>query len=223
MRRSKSQRLQAHNLLRAFALVSTVLCGMTASHASDARQRFSTIEGKTIRLHPSEASFEIPKDWGARTQGMELQEVRKSREEWKAEYTRVLNAALPFSECAVQADQWDWKAFTFAGVRVRGYILDQTIKAVDERISTKGFAAAKRLLGPTIGNVSLAEGELERWHRISISYDAWYYDYGGRANIDFYATEKNGMTIVLVFSYVGRNQENGINSDVEKILKSFSW
>jgi hypothetical protein len=43
---------------------------------------------------------------------------------------------------------------------------------------------------------------------------------GGRANVDFYTTEKNGNTIVLVFMYA--DMDNNL-ATVQQILKSFSW
>jgi hypothetical protein len=50
-----------------------------------------------------------------------------------------------------------------------------------------------------------------------------YYDYGGRANVDFYVTERNGTTIVLVFMYVGMDDAPETMTTVQQILKSFSW
>jgi hypothetical protein len=38
-----------------------------------------------------------------------------------------------------------------------------------------------------------------------VSYDVWYGDYGGRANVDFYVRQMERNTIVLVFMYAGVN------------------
>jgi hypothetical protein len=174
-------------------------------------------------MQPSGASFEIPKDWVARTEGAELKKIRSWDGEWKAEYTKVVNPALPFSQCSVQAGQWDWRVNTFAGVTVRGYVLNRRVGDVEEQISAKGLGAAHALPHSTIQNVSLTEADTEQWHRILIRYDAWYYDYGNRANVDFYVTERNGTTIVLVFMYVGMDDAPETMTTVQQVLKSFSW
>ena len=203
---------------------STVLLffGTAAAQAAvKAQQHFATRTGASIRIQPSGASLEIPKDWVARTELAELKEVRRGDGEWKTEYTKVMNAALPFSQCSVQAGQWDWRVSTFDGVTVRGYVLNRRAGDIKEQISAKGLGAAKALPHSTIQNVSLTEADTENWHRILIKYDAWYYDYGGRANVDFYVTERDGTTIVLVFMYVGDAPET--LTTVQQILKSFSW
>jgi hypothetical protein len=132
----------------------------------------------------------------------------------------VANAALPFSDCSVQAGKWDWRVSTFAGVTVRGYLTNRSTADIEKRIATKALSAAKALSSPTIRNASLAKDEPGQWHRSLIAYDVEYGDYGGRANVDFYSAEKNGNTIVLVFMYV--NMDSNL-ATVQQILKSFSW
>ncbi len=93
--------------------------------------------------------------------------------------------------------------------------------------------AAKALSSQFIRNISATKEELAGWHRVLIAYDVWYYDYGGRANIDFYTTEKNGSTISLVFMYAGTSNWNGQmpldpealkeSATVKQVLESFSW
>ncbi len=174
-------------------------------------------------MHPSGASFEIPKDWAARTEGVELKKVRHWDGEWKAEYTKVVNAALPFSQCSVQAGKWDWRVNTFAGMTVRGYVLNRRVGDVEEQISAKGLGAAQALPHTTIQNASLTEADTEQWHQILIKYDAWYYDYGGTAKFDFYVAERNATTVVLVFMYVGMEDAPDNLATVQQTLKSFSW
>ena len=216
--------------VNSLAVLSLVACtpllffgAAAAQEAVRAQQHFATRKGTSISIQPSGASLEIPKDWAARTQVAELKEVRRWDGEWKTEYTKVVNAALPFSQCSVQAGEWDWRVSTFSGVTVRGYVLNRRAGDIEERISAKGLAAAQALPHSTIQNVSLTEADTEQWHRILIKYDAWYYDYGGRANVDFYVTERNGTTIVLVFMYVGMDDAPETMTTVQQILKSFSW
>jgi hypothetical protein len=208
--------------LKLLALVATILFGFALAQAFEKKeQHFSTRDGTTIRLQPSEASFEIPSDWdGWYFEQAELTKVKRGRGEWYAEYAKVANAALPFTDCSAQAGRYLWNSPTFAGVTVRAYVTNRNAPKVEVEIATKAFSAAKALPSPTIRNASLTNVESEQWHRTLIAYDVWYGDYGGRANVDFYATEKNGNTIVLVFMYADMDHNL---ATVQQILKSFSW
>ena len=188
--------------------------------AQDTEKHFSTLGDGTIQIELSGTSFRIPHDWAVYSERAELGKVKNGKGEWKTEYTKVANAALPFSNCFVQAGKWAWIVSTFAGVTVRGYVLNGVAADLETKIATKALRTAKALPSPTIRNVSLTKGETDQWHRSLIAYDVWYGDYGGRANVDFYATEKNGNTIVLVFMYV--DMDNNL-ATVQQILKSFSW
>jgi len=222
MSQPSEYQLHRNSSRRALAVVVTILSYVVAAQSSEHKQHFSTREGTIIRMHPLGASFEIPQHWTARTQESQLKQVRRGEGEWNTEYAKVVNAALPFSRCVAQAGRWDWNASTYGGVTVRAYVLDQTFGEVVERISGKGLAATQALPRTTISNVSITESNLEQWRRILINYDAWYYDYGGRANLDFYVAERNGTTIVLVFMYGGIG-DPGNGFVRQQILGSFSW
>ena len=180
--------------LKLLALAATVLFAFASAQASDKNQQhFSTREGTTIRLQPSGASFEIPRDWdGWYFERAELEKVEKGQAEWYTEYARVANAALPFTDCSAQAGRYLWNGASFAGVTVRGYVKNRSSACVEMKIATRALTAAKALPRPTIRNASLTKVESDQWHRNLIAYDVWYGDYGGRANVDFYTTEKNG-------------------------------
>lgn len=208
--------------LGVWILVVTLLFSFSTAGASPDKEKHSSMrEGGTIRMEPSGASFQIPPDWeSVRIEQANLREVRSGKGEWKTEYTVVANAALPFSDCSVQAGRWDWRVSTFAGVTVRGYVTNRSAADIEKKIATKALYAAKALPSPTIRNASLTKDEAGQWHRTLIAYDVDYGDYGGRANVDFYTTEKNGNTIVFVFMYV--DMDNNL-ATVQQILKSFSW
>jgi hypothetical protein len=208
--------------LGAFIFMATLLFSFATAGASpDKEKHSSTRDGGTIRMEPSGASFQIPPDWeSVRIERAELREVRSGKGEWETEYTVITNAALPFSDCSVQAGRWDWRVSTFAGVTVRGYVTNRSAADIEKRIATKALSAANALPSPTIRNASLKKDELGLWHRSLIAYDVWYGDYGGRAYVDFYTTENKGNTIVLVFMYV--DMGNNL-ATAQQILKSFSW
>jgi hypothetical protein len=218
--------MDAHSVLRLhslklFALGATILFASPLAQASEKKQHFSMRNGTTVRLQPSGASFEIPRDWDGRYfDRAELAKVRRGQGEWYTEYAKVLNAALPFTDCSAQAGRYLWNGATPAGLTVRAYVTNRSASEVEMRMSTKALPAAKALPSPTVRNASLTTVESGQWYRTLISYDVWYGDYGGRANVDFYTTGRNGTTVVLVFMYVGMDPDL---ASVQQILKSFSW
>jgi len=188
-------------------------------------KHFSIAEGSTIRMQPSGASFEIPLDWtkeygAVNITPKQLENVRKGKGEWYRDYASVVNAALPFADCSVQAGTHAWDSATFGGVQVRGYVLDQSANEVEERTAAKGLAAAKALPTANVRNAGITRKQSGQWHRILIVYDVSYGDYGGKANVDFYVNAHEPKTIVLVFLYAGEGENT---PEIEQILKSFSW
>jgi len=182
------------------------------------------LDGDTIRMQPSGASFRIPLDWTKEYNAVtitraQLEKEKRGRGEWYKEYAAVLNASLPFSACSVQAGTHAWDAPTFGGIQMRGYVFDSSADEVEARIARKGLTAAKGLPASTARNASVDRSELEEWHKILIAYDVWYGDYGGKAKVEFYVSAHEAKTVVLVFMYVGSESE----AVIQQILKSFSW
>ncbi len=105
---------------------------------------------------------------------------------------------------------------------MRAYVFASGAEEIERRIAAKGLAAAKALPTHTARNAAENQYEEGRWHRVLISYDAWYIDYGGKANVEFYLTAKEEKTVVLVFMYAGTDPHDD-TSAIRQILKSFSW
>ena len=168
--------------LKVVAVITFVVFALATEKNSHATQaHFSTREGRTIRMEPSGAQFHIPQDWeGFYSERAGLREVKKGKGEWTTEYTKVVNAALPFSDCSVQAGRSSGSA---VGVTVRGYVLNRSAPEVENRIASKAMSAAKalerdqRTRNIIIRNISETKEEIQGWHRILIAYDVWYYDY----------------------------------------------
>jgi hypothetical protein len=181
--------------LGALILVVTMLFSFsTAGFSRNKEKHYATREGGSIRMEPSGASFQIPPDWSARTEQAELREVKSGKGEWDK---AVANAALPFSDCSVQAGRKDWRISIFEGVTVRGYVTNGSAADIEKKIATKALSAAKALPSSTISHACLTKDEPGQWHRSLITYDVWFDDYGGRANVDFYTTEKTELQSYL--------------------------
>jgi hypothetical protein len=93
----------------------------------------------------------------------------------------------------------------YFGVSLRAYVVDANATETETKISSRALAAAKRLPRATVRNASLTTTRDKQWDRMLVSYDVWYGDYGGRANVDFYVRQMERNTIVLVFMYAGVN------------------
>ena len=195
--------------------------GTATAQVSQKNRHFSTKEGRIFRMQPSGAVFELPDgpwdDW--HLDRADLDRAKRGKGEWYEEYARVANAALPFENCSVQAGTTYWNGASFFGVTVRGYSLDLSVGKTENRIALRVLSAAKRLPRDTVRNPSLTKSREKHWDRLLIAYEVWYGDYGGRANVDFYVTEAEGKTIVLVFMYADVNNNNSV---VQQILESFS-
>jgi hypothetical protein len=201
--------------------VLAALLGTATAEVSESNRHFSTKDGRIVRMQPSGAAFELPEGrWdGWYLDRAELDKAKRGKGEWYAEYARVANAALRFDNCSVQAGTYLWNAPTFFGVTVRGYSLDSAAAETENRIASKALSAAQHFPRKTVRNASLTQSREKQWDRLLIAYDVWYGDYGGKANVDFYVTEVEGKTIVLVFMYADVNNNASV---VRQILNSFS-
>jgi hypothetical protein len=210
---------------RSIAAIGTVIFSLIQICTAQGRQaHFSTLQGTTVRMQPFGYSFQIPYDWTLKYGGVvltrpELEKAKKGKEEWYKEYATIVNAALPFGECSVQAGNQRWDSGA-ESLQMRGYVIESSAEEVEKGISTQGFAAAKSLPSKVAKDGAIRRDNVGQWRRILITSDLWYGDYGGKANVDFYVNTHDGETVVLVFMYA---IEGRYTSTVQQILRSFSW
>jgi len=207
-----------------------VLCTATCV-SQDAASHFATRHGSTIRLSPIGASFRIPEDWlewnrqfhnNLHLSRRELEKVKEATGEWDTEYSKVVNASLPFDHCSVHVggEGWGAKGVSFGDLQMRAYVSDQSEMELEKRISEHGFTAAKAVRKDSDAEAKIAADKVGEWDRIIITYCLWYGDYGGSGQVEFYISSFNGHTAVLVFMHArGAEQDK----TVRQILGSFSW
>jgi hypothetical protein len=89
----------------------------------------ATLDGRTVALHPSGTTFEIPASflkWHKQFKNnlhlsrAELQKVERGAGDWDTEYAKVINAVLPFDKCAVHigGEGWGRDAVSFADLQM---------------------------------------------------------------------------------------------------------
>jgi hypothetical protein len=211
-------------LTAALTVLIVVGRGQTSPPPADRASR----SGRTVILHPSEASFDIPTDWIAwygkfhnnlHLSEKELALVEVGAGEWDTEYAKVVNSAMRFQDCVahVGGEGWGKDGSSFGDVQLRVYLTPLSEEQVHQSVSAQGFGAAQRInpnasLLPTVKDGS--------WQRTTIKYEVFYYDYGGTARIDFYTRTGQGQTFVLVFMYCDVDRF-GASEEVKSILRSF--
>ncbi len=118
--------------------------------------RFAIRQGRTIKLHPSNITFQVPQSWvewdsqfhnNFHLTHRELRSVRIGHGEWDSEYASVVNASLPFEECAahVGGEGWGWQGVSFGDLQVRAYVTSLSEDEVLERVKSQGFGAAQSI------------------------------------------------------------------------------
>jgi hypothetical protein len=129
--------------------------------------------------------------------------VRFGAGEWDYEYGKVVNTVLPFEHCAahVGGDGWGREGVSFGDLQMRAYFTDLGSEEILKRISGPALAAAKKLSRDFYapGHVQTSVGEEGPWRRAIIRYSLFYGDYGGTANVEFYARPVSHYELVLVF------------------------
>lgn len=187
----------------------------------------ATFQGGTIHLEPCGASFKIPEPWlkwhaefknNLHLSRADLAKVKDGEGDWDKEYAEVVNAVLPFSNCAAHAggEGWGRQSVSFTDLQMRAYIVDMTPKQVQEKLSKDGVARASKFSK----HVSVAQARHGDWSRGSVSYLLHYGDYGGTAQVDMYARAFATQTAVLVFMHI---EDRDKEFEQEKILESFRW
>ena len=108
----------------------TVLIVVGRGHTSPPPADRASRSGRTVILHPSEASFDIPTDWIAwygkfhnnlHLSEKELALVKIGAGEWDTEYAKVVNSAMRFQDCVahVGGEGWGKDGSSFADVQLR--------------------------------------------------------------------------------------------------------
>lgn len=198
-------------------------------------QRYSTRDGQKIILHPSGVSFLIPPPWlewygrfhnNLHLSRDQLDRVRDGNGEWDTEYGTVVNAALPFADCAahVGGEGWGKEGSSFGDIQLRAYLTNLSEQEIMTKIHEQAFDSARRAarslpatraLAELASDTSLTDGNEGRWRKYVIQYPLWYGDYGGVARVRFYVASIESGALVFVFM-------GGEDVEVKDILRSVS-
>ena len=187
---------------------------------------YSTRIGQKIVLNPSGISFRIPQDWidwfnrshnNLHLTRQELSEVKDGQGEWDTEYAKVVNSALPFDDCAAHVGEEGWgrQGVSYGDVQLRAYVTNLSPDEVSARIRGPAFLVAWKVARPN-SRPTIEDGHEDSWQKTTVSYDLYYGDYGGTAQVRFFVRPWKKKTLVLVFM-------GGRDEVVQTILKSVAF
>src|ERR1700674_3493367 len=128
----------------------TVLIVVGRGHTSPPPADRASRSGRTVILHPSEASFDIPTDWIAwygkfhnnlHLSEKELALVEIGAGEWDTEYAKVVNSAMRFQDCVahVGGEGWGKDGSSFGDVQLRVYLTPLSEEQVHQSVSAQGL------------------------------------------------------------------------------------
>jgi hypothetical protein len=134
-----------------------------------------------------------------RTNRRSLEDLRESHREWKTEYSAVLNTMLPFNTLVAHlgGDPWNGNC---GAPHLRIYVRDTTAETV-AIAAVRGVHAAEEFFEP----VQRFDADSAGWSLTRLSWDAWYYDYGGIATIEFWSRRVRSRIVTFVFMYTPSN------------------
>jgi hypothetical protein len=118
--------------------------------------------------------------------------------EWDREYSAVSDTILPFANLVahVGPEPFGSSARCFGDLQVRVYVLPDTTPVLP-RAQAPGLRTA---LGFS-KTARIASRDSAQWHIVRLSWDAWYHDYGGEANVEIFTTPFRGHNVALVFMH----------------------
>jgi hypothetical protein len=128
-----------------------------------------------------------------------LDSLRNAQGEWDREYSAVTDSVLPFANLVAQVGPEPFGAGQcFGDLQMRVYVFPEAWKLREQAIAT-GLRTARGFFA----SATLASRESAPWHIDRLYWSAWYYDYGGEANLEIFTTIMRGKTLALVFMRAG--------------------
>jgi hypothetical protein len=205
--------------------------------AGSSQMDTSRIDGDRVVVEPVGISFELPPYWrdsvyrvahkrqgcGAGSPGTvytnpsrQRQELASARGEWDAEFSAVSDSVLSLRDLALHAGAQPWgRGNCFNDLQVRVYVVESTPSEVLSHVQSIGVPTADRRF-----KSSFAATDSGGWRIGRLSWNAFYYDYGSTARMDYYVQSVGGRSVVLLFMYADSWMRGNLD-DKQAILASW--
>lgn len=191
-------------------------------HFSDADRPYSVLEGNTVRVRPYNATFEIPESWlhyEVEPEGQNNLHLSKQELNWlywndgrDAEDAQVINAVLPFEDCAAHFGDKDWGNYFWNDLQGRVYVVDLSPEELATAIDTRGLNESLSVFE----DASVVSGNYGSWRRLTLNIMDAPTHFILMKDMDFYFQRAGDKTVVFVFLHAG-----GFDSTIHSILNSF--
>jgi hypothetical protein len=193
------------------------------------------IADRRLVIEPLGASFEIPPTWfdpPTYTKTCEynspvasrfhvtretIAKLPRATGEWDKEFSAVVDSVMPFSGTVAQigSEGWGAESRCFGDLQVRVYVTDLPLDSLVTRAKTQASETANRFFPAK----PVAEADTLGWRVEKLSWDAWYFDYGATAVVEFYFRRVREKTVALVFMHALASNRGELDRDF--ILHSF--
>lgn len=197
-----------------FISILAILAGASVT-ADSAR-----LIGDRVSIEPAGVSFQLPPYWrdsayraaheraecGARASAvvyakpaLQRNELESPKGEWDKEFSAVADSVLSLDDLAIHIGAERWKGGScFNDLQARVYVVGIPIGELQSRIDRIGRSTADRFF-----KSSFATADSGGWTIGRLSWQGYYYDYGGQARMEYYLRPSGDRTVVLLFMYVG--------------------
>jgi hypothetical protein len=203
---------------------------LTRSNPDSAR----IADGRLV-IEPLGASFEIPQTWfdpptikgrceynspvisRFHISQASIAKLPRATGEWDKEFSAVVDSVMPFSGTVAQvgSEGWGAESSCFGDLQVRVYVTDLPVDSIAKRATTRASETANRFFPST----PVTEADTLGWRVQKLSWNAWYYDYGATAEVEFYSRRVRGNTFTLVFMHALAS-DRGVQ-DRDHIISTF--
>lgn len=195
-----------------------------ATHPSESNSPYSVLEGRTIRIKPYDATFDVPESWlvpkpvptPAKNLHLSLQDLNEIywNDGGDAEDAQVINSVLPFENCAAHVGDRGWGNYLWNDLQGRVYVVDLTPEETAARIEKRGLSKALDVFEGAL----LSSENYGVWRKQTLDITDAPTHFILMKNLDFYYRPFGDKTVVFVFLHAG-----GFDETIKGILNSFKW
>lgn len=194
------------------------------THSSETNSPYSLLEGRTVRLKPHDATFDLPEGWlvpksvpePAKNLHLSWQDLNELY--WNdgsdAEDAQVINSVLAFEDCAAHFGDRGWGNYLWNDLQGRAYVVDSTPEEVAARIEKYGLDEALN----AFEDASLTSEKHGVWQKRTLNIMDAPTHFILMKDLDFHYRSFGDKTIVFVFLHAG-----GFDETIKGILNSFKW
>jgi hypothetical protein len=196
----------------------------TATHSSEHNSPYSVLEGRTVRLKPYDATFDIPESWltpepvTPPEKNLHLSWQDLNELYWNdgsdEEDARVINSVLSFADCAAHVGDKGWGNYLWNDLQGRVYVVDLKPEEIAARIEKRGLNKASSLFE----EATLTAEDRGAWRKLTLNITDAPTHFILMKDLDFYYRSFGNKTVVFVFLHAG-----GFDETIDGILNSFKW